>query len=132
MNIRNISIWLSLFIVIAFISGCSLENPVDTLEVEVQLPQIETVVSGTIIDAATGKPMGMNNNTVAYVKVLGEDKSAVVDMLNDVVSEFTVNSGVMGFAIADGVHPTAEDPVKIITMSSKSRTESSAPRSNFR
>lgn len=92
--------------------GCDVGAAQDAFEsagVIVELPSIETTVSGQFVDAATGELV----QVPVTLQFRGPDGGAVVDMYSDPISSQAVSGAVTSFGIRNGASPSPQDPVRL-------------------
>lgn len=93
-------------------TGCDFGAARDAAEsvgVVVELPPIETTVSGQIVDAASGELV----EAPVTLHFKGPDKNATVDMYSDPLPSQKVSGGFTSFGIRNGRHPTSNNPVRL-------------------
>jgi hypothetical protein len=93
------------------LAGCDLSGPqeaIDDFELIIGLEPINTVVSGQIMDAATGELV----EDEVVLQFTGEDSDAIIDVYSDPLSKQTVNGGLISFGIDNSVVPSDDNPVR--------------------
>jgi hypothetical protein len=107
------SIIISLIsILLLFIAACdfnNITNPADELEIRVKTISRDTFVSFEILDAKTNEPIASS----IEAEVSGRDNGLVINEINEPTTFFTVENGILLFAIADGTEPSGDNPVKL-------------------
>ncbi|MFP4547281.1 MAG: hypothetical protein ACLFQM_04060 [Fidelibacterota bacterium] len=108
--------WIILIISIVLMAGIlvncdfnKISNPADDLEIRVKNIARETFVSVEIIDAKTKEQVSVP----VEVEIRGDDMGLVINEVNEPTTFFTVENGILLFAIADGIVPTQENPIKL-------------------
>ena len=100
---------ISIFIVLSSCDFNKISNPADKIEIRVKNIARETFVSFEILDAKTNEQI----NYPIEVEVAGDDKNYVINEVNEPTNFFTVEYGVLLFAIADGVMPSIDEPIRL-------------------
>ena len=93
------------------IAGCDLSGPQDAIEefeLIIGLEPINTVVSGQIVDAATGELV----DEEVTVHFTGQNSDAVIDVYSDPMSQQTVEGGLISFGIKNSIVPSESSPVR--------------------
>ena len=82
----------------------------DTFDLIVQLPAVQTSLSGQITDAETGEVIDGGQVTV---RVKGQDRDKIIDpILFESIAEARVEDGFIDLAVDEKVTPTASAPVR--------------------
>ena len=110
--IQTIILFVLLVSVSLFYLSCSINDPTEDFKLMVAIPASNTTFSGMFVDAATGAPIGLDDNTILTIKIIGEGSGAVTNLAYEPTTEFTSGTGVLDFALDDAVVPTLLDPVE--------------------
>lgn len=92
-------------------AGCDLSGPqdaIDDFELIIGLEAINTVVSGQVVDAATGELV----DEEITLQFTGQDSDVLIDIYGDPISERTVEGGLVSFGIDNSVVPSDNNPVR--------------------
>ncbi|MGD8777484.1 MAG: hypothetical protein PVH88_00805 [Ignavibacteria bacterium] len=109
--LKFVSLISTLIILLFWTNTCDITDPRDDFKVIFNLDPIETVISGTIVNAATGEPI---NTASITVSIEGENKNDIVDLTAKPKTSFTTNEGFVCFALQESVSPTENNPANII------------------
>ncbi len=93
------------------ISSCDMKSPVENVKVIFNSRPISTVISGNIVDAATGEPI---QGQIVYLTIEGANKNDIADLTGTSKTEFNTNVGFVDFALTESVTPSETSPVKIV------------------
>ncbi len=100
---------------VLLILSCDITDPVKDLKIIFNQKPIETVISGTVINAATGQPV---TNTPVELVIEGNNKNDIVDLTSNPKTNFTINNGFISFALIESVTPSETSPAKIVVIAS--------------
>lgn len=112
---KNITIFTRfftlVFVLLFFATSCD-QDPLEDVNLIVNLDIGETVYAFTIIDAATKNPVGFENgDTKVTVTVTGPDADNIIDIVGPEGPIFDAPRGLLSLALRPGVTVSENDPL---------------------
>ena len=98
---------LLLPLMVAACDFSAIENPADDFDLIIELPPINTVVNGQVVDATTMQPVPN-----AKLTFTGEAAARLIDAYSDPIQEVKAKHGVVSFGVDNGLVPSEDSPVK--------------------
>lgn len=84
------------------------QNPLDDFDLIIELPPINTVVNGQIVDASTLEPI----NRPVTLTFEGAAASRLIDAYSDPIHQLKVSNGIVSFGIDNDLVPSPGNPVR--------------------
>jgi hypothetical protein len=101
---------ISILLLISFYHlSCDIKSPVENVNVIFNTLPVSTVISGTIVDAATGDPI---QGKTINLTILGDNVNDVVTLTSTPQSNFSTNAGFIDFALRETAKPSVNSPVR--------------------
>jgi hypothetical protein len=103
---------ISILLLVSFYYlSCDIKSPVEGVNVIFNTQPISTVVSGSIVDAATGEPI---QGKTVYLTIEGNNNNDVVTLTSTPQTNFSTTVGFVDFALVETAKPTETSPVKFV------------------
>ncbi|MCD4681623.1 MAG: hypothetical protein K8S00_14685 [Bacteroidales bacterium] len=95
-----------------FVKCNKIQDPTEGLKLIINYNVIKTTLSITFMDAATGDPIGYNDNKVVNVNVNGKDADKILDVTGATRTTFNSANGFLGFGVDPSFTPSQTNPIE--------------------